>query len=529
MEEKKTSRIALLVLSFGIMAHIVPYFYDRSLWIEEAMLASSIINRNLSNMLAFPLDMGQRAPAGYLYIVKLLTIIFNPSKLVLRIWSLISFAACLYLLKNICERVLDVRRWCIYTAFVAIIPIYIYYGNDLKPYMSDCFFVLLAIYLFALYEKRKLDLNRLLLFNSIIIWFSYAAVFFVAAGMLLLLGEDCIKLVKKENDLLRLIRKTWKYLFVLLSFILNYLLWLSYRHNNSGIPEKRETLKFPLIPRTIEALHTMIDMLKEIFYPLREMSLILPLVMILLALLRLVMIIKERSLKTTDKQICLGIFILLLASCRGYYPVATRFMLFIPILLLLFNIPLMEAVIDYCMEKEGVLLKAALILFAFFTAFQYGKGVLPSYTAKGVYLPGSEVKPGIRYLKANLQEGDMVYIRNFAIPSYLYETGYGQGDVNLMAQTPKIIGNCILGQETYDYSRLQSEEQMILYDAIAEDLALIEQYPSVYIFSSHENAQIQPDVQLLLEGLWKSGKVDLISDANETCLYHYYKTENAVQ
>lgn len=526
MEENRTSRIALLILFFGIMAHIVPYFYDRSLWIEEAMLASSIINRNLGNMLAAPLDMGQRAPAGYLYLVKLLTIIFNQSKMVLRIWSLISFGGCLYLLKNICGRVMNVRRWCIYTAFFAIIPIYIYYGNELKPYMSDCFFVLLAIYVFALYQKNELSLDRLLILNSIMIWFSYAAVFFIAAGMILLLSEGCIRLIKKEKDPLQLIKETWKYIFVLLSFVLNYLLWLSYVHNNSGIPENREILKFPLIPLRAGELHAMIGMLKQIIYPLREMSLILPLVLILLAFVRLAMMIRERAVPTTDRQICLGIFILLLASYRGYYPVATRFVLFIPILLLLFDIPAIEVIIDYCMRKEKVFLKVALILFAFFAVFQYGKGALSSYTPKGVYLPGNEVKPSIRYLKANLQEGDMVYVRRLAIPTYLYETGYALGDVNLGSRTPNIIGNCILGQETYDYSLSQVEEQKILYAAIAEDAALIEQYPSVYIFSSHENAKIQPDAQLLFESLLRSGRVDLVSDFNDTCLYHYYKTEN---
>lgn len=60
-------------IAVGVILRIVPYFYNRSLWADEAMLVSSICTRSFEELCATPLDWGQSAPIGYLYIVKILT------------------------------------------------------------------------------------------------------------------------------------------------------------------------------------------------------------------------------------------------------------------------------------------------------------------------------------------------------------------------------------------------------------------------------------------------------------------------
>lgn len=103
--------IAAIVLVAGIAAHIIPYFANHDLWIDEAMLASSIVNRNFSNLIATPLNYGQSAPVGYLYMVKAITAVAGVSDFSLRVLSLISFGLVLYLMYQILRNVYFVKHY----------------------------------------------------------------------------------------------------------------------------------------------------------------------------------------------------------------------------------------------------------------------------------------------------------------------------------------------------------------------------------------------------------------------------------
>ena len=98
LSEKKIEKFLLFCIFIGILLHIIPYFYHRSLWIDEAMLVSSICTRSFSTLIATPLDWGQSSPIGWLFIVKLLTSLFGTSVTVLRMWSLISCIISMFLI-----------------------------------------------------------------------------------------------------------------------------------------------------------------------------------------------------------------------------------------------------------------------------------------------------------------------------------------------------------------------------------------------------------------------------------------------
>ncbi len=233
MKDKRVRYGLYAVIFFGLFSHVMPYLYHRSLWVDEARLASSIVNRTLWTLTASPLDAGQSAPVGYLYVVKLLSLAFGTGEAALRLWSLLSFFGCVIVFHRILRQVVKTDYRLYYTALLAVLPVYIYYGNELKPYMSDCFFVLLAIWLYGLYQGRRCGLGALTAAYALLLWFSFAAVFYIAGGMILIGLGMLRESVRDEDGRKRFLRALPYCFLVLISFIANYVFWLSATSGNA--------------------------------------------------------------------------------------------------------------------------------------------------------------------------------------------------------------------------------------------------------------------------------------------------------
>lgn len=266
MQEKisKTIKITLLIcIGIGILAHIVPYFYNRGLWIDEAFMASSICTRNLKNLIATPLDWGQSAPIGYLYMVKLLTIAFGTSKAVLRIVSLFFGLASIGVFYLLIKDKVKNNYALFFTAIYSLTDKYIYYSNEFKSYMFDNFLCLLVVYIYEKYCKGKLQLWKLIVAYTILIWFSFAAIFFIAACMVLICLSFFKKLIKEKD--LKVIKKLVLCLTVLISFGLYYMLWLSQTSSNVADKKFWNLLRFPIIPKSTNDFKMIIVFLQQFF------------------------------------------------------------------------------------------------------------------------------------------------------------------------------------------------------------------------------------------------------------------------
>lgn len=84
-----TAILYIIVIVSGILFRIGSYIQDRTLWYDEAMLASAIIQRGFGGLFA-PLDYSQSAPLGFLTIVKSFVVIMGSSQHVLRLYSLLT-------------------------------------------------------------------------------------------------------------------------------------------------------------------------------------------------------------------------------------------------------------------------------------------------------------------------------------------------------------------------------------------------------------------------------------------------------
>src|SRR5215212_8629067 len=79
---------AVLLILLGVILRLRQYLTGRSLWVDEAMLALNIVERNWTGMFQ-PLDYDQGAPIGFLLVEKLLNLMLGKHELALRLFPLL--------------------------------------------------------------------------------------------------------------------------------------------------------------------------------------------------------------------------------------------------------------------------------------------------------------------------------------------------------------------------------------------------------------------------------------------------------
>src|SRR6056297_3075084 len=153
--------LSIITIISSLTLILFCYAANRSLWSDEAMLAFSFSKRNLMDLTSSILEYHQTAPILYLYIVKIITTIFGNSEFTLRIFSAFQYLGMLCLSFLLLKKVFKVKFAILYVAVISSLPIMIRYANEFKPYMNDCFCVLMVIYIHVLYFDKKLSLSKI--------------------------------------------------------------------------------------------------------------------------------------------------------------------------------------------------------------------------------------------------------------------------------------------------------------------------------------------------------------------------------
>jgi len=178
----------LLLLGFAL--RIRQYLTGRSLWLDEAMLALNIVNRNFAGLFQ-PLDYDQGAPIGFLLVEKLLNVLFGEHEFVLRLFPLVAGIASLVLFYWLLRRTTSGLGLLTGLALFDVGPELVYYSSEVKQYILDVA-VTISLLLLALplIEKRgtKRDIIFLGLGGILALWFSHPALFVLAGiGIVLLI------------------------------------------------------------------------------------------------------------------------------------------------------------------------------------------------------------------------------------------------------------------------------------------------------------------------------------------------------
>jgi hypothetical protein len=138
-------RLAWALVALGVLARLVRYLANRSLWRDEAALAVNIVERSFAGLLE-PLDFDQVAPIGFLMLAKALVLVLGASEYVLRLVPLAAGLGALPLFYLTVREFLGRAEAAVALMLVAISEPLIFYSSEVKQYSSDVFCALAILW-----------------------------------------------------------------------------------------------------------------------------------------------------------------------------------------------------------------------------------------------------------------------------------------------------------------------------------------------------------------------------------------------
>ena len=554
------SLIALAAVAAGIATSIYMNCVNRSLWLDEAMLAYSFSKRSFLQLWNGPLEWLQSAPLGWLYFEKTLALLFGNTESVLRVGSIIGFVLTLFIMYALLAKHELSPALCLCAcAYFANMPFALKYANVFKPYMFDGFVVLLAALLFHLYLRRRLRLWTITLVWAVLVWFS-TPVCFLEGGLLLAAGVSCLinRDFKKLKEMILLGAA------VGVSFLANYFFWLGDKSTVQEMKDYWDGQNFPLIPTSAAEFKKMRQMTTEIICQLGPHQK----AVFLLCVFAFLSALKHKQ--TTIIGCCLGVLISLFASWINMYPIEDRMWFFIyPLMLLLafFGLDAVTKEGNICRRLALCLFIGALfftrynlrgLLFGFLVSFALF-GLLPQELARNmrhilamllallltfsvngirqywnnadaVYWSGEELNPELTYLEKNLKSDEHVYVYRHSVPGFQFKIGYDNDSL------AGFKSNVTFGKVFFLAEKPTGWLCHYVEDAdVEEEIAEVVGRDKVYIVSSHIRTE---RLKGLLDAIHESGFLQLVlydyntplwffcRDLEDSKIHVFYETES---
>jgi len=163
-EKQQFEEIILFsVFTAGVLLSLIQYFFNRSLWLDEAMLAINIVTINAVDLIK-PLKFDQVAPVLFLQFERFFSWVIPNSELGLRLFPLICYLFALFSFFRIISALFDFIYLRIVTlAFFVFNSNLIYYSNEVKQYMTDV--MVLSVVNYLILKTYKIPRSKYLLLS----------------------------------------------------------------------------------------------------------------------------------------------------------------------------------------------------------------------------------------------------------------------------------------------------------------------------------------------------------------------------
>lgn len=330
----------------GILIRFYHFFYNRSLWMDEVYLSSSLLKTNYLDLAMKPLYYQQKAPLGFLWLVRFMVETFGNMELCLRIIPLVSGIASMFLFVPVSRYFLSQPGAVLATGILCLSPALIYHSVEIKQYSTELLATILSLYLFIKYSRTK-DVKNMFIWSisgALILWFSYSAIFILAG---IAIGLSSFYLATKNIKQFSI--STIPFTIWLISFAVNYLLfthkhaeseWIAYwfrsYHNFMPFPPS----SFADIKWFFINIYRMMDYPLGLLWNFNSISSVfgilvkLPFIPITLLLAGAYAFI--RGSKTNALVIFVPVLLTFIASGLELYPLTERFWVFIsPVFMLM--------------------------------------------------------------------------------------------------------------------------------------------------------------------------------------------------
>jgi hypothetical protein len=480
---------SISIVAMSVIVRIIMYIKCRSFWGDESMIAESIVSRNWLELLTPPLSNNQSAPILYLIAVKAIGSIFGYSEFSLRIFSFFAFIGLLICEVIFLKKIFNFNNCRI--AFVAVmsalLPSYIWYSNELKPYMSDAFFVVLITLLYFYYTQNKIKLPILIIFYVLILGFSSPAIFFIG-GILLFEFISAILSKNRKQMLCIAISGT----AILAIFALYYHWWMSPVSEYMKIWWDNYNRDRNIIGRITLIFSANKERSGYLFY----FWIFVP-----FALLGIFSWCKSKN--KIACSLALSLLFVFLASSIGKWPLNGRLWLFLPVIVLIFtpigaDIVLNKTKHRKIMSAMGLSILLAVTMYLSVNCLKFAK--------HRMYFHRYEINPLVSYVQENIKDDEKLYVYRGATYVFRYKNGGNATKVGKVAND-----NVIYGKESENWST---------ENILKNELQLILENKKIYLLFYHLNSV---EIESGLVVLRKYGTVTEILNVYNTPLYYFEK------
>ena len=188
---RRQGQVLCLVLVLGVGLRLFHFVYNRSLFTDELFLNVNLLEKDFWQLATTPLRYEQKAPLGYLWAVRLSTLLLGPREPALRLVPLLSGLVALGGFVPVARHF--VRGWGVVVAVgaLALGTPAIYHAVEAKQYSTELCATVLALLLYLRYHERPGYPAMLAwgLLGSLLLWFSFSVIFILAGlGLVLALG-----------------------------------------------------------------------------------------------------------------------------------------------------------------------------------------------------------------------------------------------------------------------------------------------------------------------------------------------------
>jgi len=221
--------IFIIILLIGSAIRLFHFINNRSLWMDEIYLCSSFAHMDYLELASNVLDYQQKAPIGFLWMVKLCTDLFGYHEMSLRLIPLIAGVVSLILFVDVGKFYLKPLPLLIAVGIFAFSPALAYHSVESKQYSTECLATILALLLFLRYQSKTGITDKVYwgIFGGLLLWFSFSVIFILAG---IAFGLTLFDIIKKDRKSLFL--NATAFCIWLISFSINYILF-THKHADS--------------------------------------------------------------------------------------------------------------------------------------------------------------------------------------------------------------------------------------------------------------------------------------------------------
>jgi len=424
----KWQQLVWFLLSLGMLLRLFHFFYNRSLWLDEIYLSTSLIKMNFEELTAPMLEYEQKAPLGFLWLVKVSVLLFGKNEMALRLVPLLGGLASLFLFLPVARYFLQPLGVVVAVGIIALAPPLVYHAVEIKQYSTEMLATIVALYLYIHYH-RKQDLGSLLLWGvggALLIWFSYSVIF-ILAGMAI--GCGLYYLLKKDWPLL--FRSLVPFTLWLISFAVYYLLFTSKSMGSDWLVDwfaHREAF-MPLPPTKLSDLKWFIHTSYKLmdypmgllwFSPKLEINFFLRIILRMTLLPLGLFLFGLGVIFSKNKKyfliLILPLLLTLVASGFKAYPIYERLLVFLAPLLIIFMAQGCESITNFFSARSKWIYIVPVLLLAGPLVNSITQAINPDKFGKIRQFH----RDSFLYINERYKPGDAVYIYWNELPAYRF-------------------------------------------------------------------------------------------------------------